>query len=351
MGKNSPSAAAERSPLRRALDAPVTVALMVASRLARRREEVPLPEGVQVGRGIPRVAPAASGEAPSGLKGRIQRVADRFPPLARAVQVQDRFGEINGGHLAAAVTLQAFLSLFPLILVGIAVLVFVSAHSGSDLADRLVDQLALSGEAARLVEGAINTAEDSRQAATVVGLVGLAWSGLGLVSAIQHAYDQAWQVQGAGWRDKARGLAWLAGAGVLFVSLAAATTALRWLPGWLAPAGILVALAGNFALWLWTSRALPNRRVEWRFLVPGAILGAIGFEALKLAGAYYVPRAVASSSELYGSLGVVFALLAWLVLFARLVVYSAVLDVILYERHQGTVTAVVEVPRLAEPAA
>ena len=40
--------------------------------------------------------------------------------------------------------------------------------------------------------------------------------------------------------------------------------------------------------------------------------GAIGLEVLKLVGTVYVPRAVASSSALYGSLGVVFAILAWL---------------------------------------
>jgi membrane protein len=65
---------------------------------------------------------------------------------------------------------------------------------------------------------------------------------------------------------------------------------------------------------------------------------------LKAVGAYYVPRTVASSSQLYGSLGIVFAVLAWLLLFGRLVVYSAVLNVTRYERHEGTVTALVEAP-------
>ncbi|HKN39119.1 MAG TPA: hypothetical protein VJ456_08435, partial [Acidimicrobiia bacterium] len=71
---------------------------------------------------------------------------------------------------------------------------------------------------------------------------------------------------------------------------------------------------------------------------------AVGLEVLKAVGAYYVPRAVASSSQLYGSLGIVFAVLAWLLLFGRLVVYSAVLNVVLYEKHEGTVRAVVEAP-------
>ena len=39
---------------------------------------------------------------------------------------------------------------------------------------------------------------------------------------------------------------------------------------------------------------------------------AVGIEVLKLVGGIYVPRAVASSSALYGSIGIVFAILAWL---------------------------------------
>jgi membrane protein len=137
------------------------------------------------------------------------------------------------------------------------------------------------------------------------------------------------------------------------VAGAAATTALRWLPGFLAPVGVLISFAVSFSLWLWTSRVLPNRTVPWRSLVPGALFGAVGLEVLKVLGAYYVPKAVASSSQLYGSLGIVFAVLAWLLIFGRLMVYSAVLNVTLYEEHEGTVRAIVEAPPIpgAHPVA
>ena len=55
---------------------------------------------------------------------------------------------------------------------------------------------------------------------------------------------------------------------------------------------------------------------------------------------------MASSSALYGSLGVVFAVLAWLVFFGRLIVYASVLNVVRWEEDHGTVTAEVQVPRL-----
>jgi len=84
----------------------------------------------------------------------------------------------------------------------------------------------------------------------------------------------------------------------------------------------------NTLLWLWTSWVLPNRRVALRPLLPAAIFGAVGLEALKIAGAYVVPRFVSKSSALYGTIGVVFALIAWLWLFGRLVVFVTIFETI-----------------------
>jgi uncharacterized BrkB/YihY/UPF0761 family membrane protein len=67
---------------------------------------------------------------------------------------------------------------------------------------------------------------------------------------------------------------------------------------------------------------------------------------LKLVGGVYVPHAVASSSALYGSLGIVFAILAWLALAARLILYCSALNVVRYEQRHGTVTVELEVPHI-----
>lgn len=270
----------------------------------------------------------------------------RWPWLGVGLDVQRRFGEVNGGSLAASVALAAFLSLFPLILVAIAVVGFFASNR-PDLAGDAITFLGLprSGDAASVLTTAIATASESRRAASVVGFVGLLWSALGLVAALQYVYDSAWQVKGRGFRDKALGLAWLVGAALLFVTSFAVTTALRFVPV-LAPLNLLVGLGLSTGLFLWTAKVLANRDVGWRPLVYGAVLGAVGFELLKVLGGIYVPRAVASSSALYGSIGVVFAILAWLLIFSRLVVYSAILNVVMWERHHGTVSVELEVPKV-----
>jgi membrane protein len=264
------------------------------------------------------------------------------------LQVQQRFGELRGNDLAASVTLLSFLALFPLLLVGIAVLGYLNANS-ADFAPRVVSNLGLHGSAADTVTNALSKASTSRQASTIVGLVGLAWSGLGLTGALRSAYNRAWQVQDRGLRDKAGGVLWLLGAAFIFAASVAATTFVQFLPPLLAPLGIVLGLAVSFVLFFWTSHVLLDVDVGWRPLVPGAVLGAIGLEVLKAVGAFLVPRMVASSSALYGTLGVVFAVLAWLMLLGRLIVYSAVLDVVLYEARRGTVASTVQLPR--HPAA
>lgn len=275
------------------------------------------------------------------------RLEDRFTVVAVAAAVQARFGELNGGYLAGAVTLASFLSIFPLILVAVAVLGFFSADD-PDITRQVLDGLAIPerGEAADAVRSAIETAEASRKTASIVGVAGLLWSGLGLVAALQYALDSVWQVKGRGIRDKGVGLLWLAGGGFLFLASFSLTAAVQFLPGVLAPLQLLLAVGLSVVMFLWTMKVLPNRDVGWRPLVPGAALGAVGFEVLKLIGGIYVPRAVSSSSALYGSIGVVFALLAWLFFFGRLVVYSSVLNVVLWERAHGTQTVEVQVPAL-----
>lgn len=282
-----------------------------------------------------------------GVKARVSHMGERVPPLGRLLEVVERYGELRGNNLAASVTFQAFVSLFPLLLVIVAVVGLVASNTDLNIAGRIIGNLGLTGEGAKAINEAVDTAADSHQVAGPIGLAGLLWSGLGLVNALQFALNQVWQVEERGMKDKAVGVGWLAGAAVLFVGASAVTTVLNWLPGFFAPLGIVIGLLVNFALWMWTFRVLPNNSVPWRSLVPGAVLGAVGMEALKFFGGIYVPKAIADSSAMYGSIGVVFAVLAWLYIFGRLILYSAVLNVVMHERRHGTVKTVVEVPRQA----
>ncbi len=275
----------------------------------------------------------------------IARWRARWPKLDAALRVNERFGAIGGGPLSASIALASFLSLFPLLLVAIAVVGFWSS-SDAGFALRLVRELGLRGAAADTVREAIEVAEGSRRTASVVGLLGLLWAGLGVVGSLQAALNAVWQAKGRGLIDKLVALRWLVGAGTLFVATAALGPMLRLAPGPVKPLTILLGLALTTALFLWTYTSLGNKHVGWRTHVPGTLVVAVGFEALKAVGSLFVPRMVASSSALYGSLGVVFALLALLLLYSRLIVYGAVINVVRYETRAGTDTVQIEVPHI-----
>jgi membrane protein len=276
----------------------------------------------------------------------LDRWRRRWPWLDGVLAVNDRFAAIGGGPLSSSIALAAFLSLFPLLLVAIAVVGFVSSGN-ADFAGEVVDDLGLEGGAAELVEDAITTAEASRRAASVIGLAGLVWAGLGVVGALQNAVNAAWQTKGRGLLDRLVALGWLAGAGTLFLASAALAPVLQWAPAGTRVLTVAVGLVLTTVLFLWTYHLLGSGTVGWRSHLPGALLVALGFEVLKVLGSVWVPRAIASASALYGAIGVVFAVLAWLAIYGRLIVYGAALNVVRYEAREGTVTAEIEVPRVA----
>jgi membrane protein len=260
--------------------------------------------------------------------------------------VHERVSAVGGGPLASSIALGGFLSLFPLLLVGVAVLGFVSAGE-TDFPNRVVDQLGLEGEAADQVVEIIDTAEQSRRAASVVGLVGLVWAGLAVAGALENALNATWQVKGRGITSRLIAVAWLVGAGLLFLGSMALGPLLNELPGPVTVPAILAGFVLDVLLFVWMFVVLTNVDLPWRVHLPGAVLGGIGLAVLKIVGSVYVPRLVASSSALYGSLGVVFAILAWLTLTARLVVYAAAFNVVRYEQEHGTVTVDIQVPHIS----
>ncbi|HEX2576520.1 MAG TPA: YihY/virulence factor BrkB family protein [Aquihabitans sp.] len=286
------------------------------------------------------------------MKEKLRALGRRWPWFGRALDVQDRVGEINGGLVASAITVSVFLALFPLLLVAIAIVGFL-ASDDADLPARIIEDLGLTGSAAETMRDAIDKASESRRAASIVGLLGLAWSGSGVALALQQGVRAPWQERSEGVRDRLLGLAWLVAAGIGFAAVLALGGVLNFLPDDVPKvlatvAAIALGLVVEIGLFWWMFVGLGTRRVPPRALLPGAIAAGIGFEVLKLVGTVYVPRLVSQSSSLYGPLGVVFAILAWLALFARLIVYCSAINAVRYESREGTVEVPVRVPRLPD---
>jgi membrane protein len=185
-------------------------------------------------------------------------------------------------------------------------IVIQSAQSGnSAVSSDLIDRLDLQGDAADVVRESFATTE-GETTVTVFSIVVLVISVLSFTRRLQRLYEETWEFEPRGLRGTGAGLAWIAFFAV-YVSLHPALDQVLARRG-----GLVVSLAGAFVVGLFTPYLLLGRRLHWRRLFLQASLTAVGLGALGIWSAIYMPRAIESSAEAYGSIGVAFAMLTWL---------------------------------------
>jgi uncharacterized BrkB/YihY/UPF0761 family membrane protein len=93
-------------------------------------------------------------------------------------------------------------------------------------------------------------------------------------------------------------------------------------------------------VWLWASSQLLPPNIPRSAHLPGAVVFALGYQVLNVFVAFFLADRLASSSALYGALGVAGTILFYLYLLGRLVVWSAELNAVVYEmraRTSGTI--------------
>ncbi len=112
---------------------------------------------------------------------------------------------------------------------------------------------------------------------------------------------------------------------------------------WLRDQSFVVAVVGTLlslivvaVLWTWASlRVFPHLPgVQATDVLPGALLVAVGFEAMRLFTIIYVSRSFAKKSETYGAVGGSLALLLWAYVLGRIITGAVVLNAAFWERRQ-----------------
>jgi YihY family inner membrane protein len=274
----------------------------------------------------------------------VQRIAqgvDRFHQRRRSIAfpyaVVKKFGDDQGGNLAAVVAYYGFFSLFPLLLVFVTVL-------GIALRNNTTLQRQILGSALKnfpIVGSDLQKNVHSLSAHTtlslVIGIVLTLWAGLGVVRAMETALNTVWNVP---YKHRPnfifsvlRALVMLAVLGVTTVLSAAAggvgTGSTTW---WWWVVGILASLLLNFALFMLAFRILTAADVSWADVRPGAIVGAVAWTTLQALGGYYVGHQLNGASSTYGTFAIVIGLLAWMYLGAQITLYAAEINVVKVHR-------------------
>ncbi|HEY3728360.1 MAG TPA: YihY/virulence factor BrkB family protein [Solirubrobacteraceae bacterium] len=266
---------------------------------------------------------------------RFDGLQQRHRWLAIPMAVIKKFGDDQGGSLAALVSYFAFFSLFPLLLVFVTILGFVL--QGDTSAQHAVERSVL-GQFPVIGNQIHANALHGSLAPLIIGLVTSLLGGLGVTNATQNAFDRVWAVP---FKDRAdflkarlRGLALLVALGLLFVvATLASGLVIGGLGGPLVKvAGIALSLLLNFALFLAAFRFMTSASVGTSCLWVGVFVAGILWEILQLIGGYYIGHVFKHSTSTYGTFGLVIALLVWLHLGAQILIYAAEVNVVVNRR-------------------
>ncbi len=282
---------------------------------------------------------AGEARAVSYLKRALSRI-DAFQRGNRAVGlaygVIKKFGDDRANQYVVALGWYGFVAIFPLLLVVVTVFGYLGAAS---LGHRLVSTL----HQFPVVGAEFNPAHASSSLhgsvlGLAVGLVGLVYGAQGVTQSAQGAMAQVWNVPRRalpGFMPRlGRSLVALVVIGGSFVlNAAVATYATATGTPWAVRIVVLAAMvAVNVALYVAAFRVLTPHGVDTRRLVPGAVVGSLGFTLLITVGSGLVQHQVRNSSATYGQFGVVIGLVGFLFLLAKISLYAAELNPVLARR-------------------
>jgi uncharacterized BrkB/YihY/UPF0761 family membrane protein len=252
-----------------------------------------------------------------------RRDTNRSVGIVFTAYEQDR--DAGGGLMAGALAYRMFLWTLPAALVGVAGLGFLSLANADDPA-KAVRDMGITSIPAQSIDQAAQNASQARWLALIVGIVLLYMASIALIRAVWTVHMLVWRTPGVRPRNRTV----LVGKLLLIIVAVAGLTSLISLirdgsTGFGLLAVVLEFTVYAVAWWL-ASMQLPHSNASWWALIPGALLFAVGVQALQLFVDYYLAGHAVRASQLYGTLGVAAALLLGLYVVGRVIILSAELN-------------------------
>jgi YihY family inner membrane protein len=264
---------------------------------------------------------------------RLDRLQQNHGPAGFVFAVVKKFGDDRGSSLCALLTYYGFVSLFPLLLVFVTILGFVLG-SNPQAQQRLLHSAlhefpvigAQLGDNIHPLRG--------HGLVLALGVAGLLYGSFGLANAAQFAMAQVWNLPNVSrpsfWSRLARSAALVAllGLGVVITTVLAGVGTFGRAGAAARAGGLAVSLLLDLGLFTAGFRILTPDRVPLRDLLPGALLGGVGWFGLQAAGSYLVGHQLRHASPVYGVFAVVLGLLSFLYLGSEITLYAAEVSVV-----------------------
>ncbi len=261
-----------------------------------------------------------------------RRRSNAFDHVWRA---QERYGEVMGGRLAAAIAYYGFFAVFALALVGYAIFGFV-LRNNPDIRDAVVDFFNQSIPWIDIdrVEAAVEGIQASGGPIGIVGIIALGFTGIGWVESIRSSQRAFYRVNQQPGDPFIRRLLDIAVLILVFLGLIVSVAAvdllkslLRWLSGggsdWLTMVSAILTVPVNMVLAVALLGAVPRLRISPRRLLVPVIVVALGFTLINTIGRYYVQRI--GNNPAYAVVATAVGLLVYLYLFNQVLLWGAAL--------------------------
>nr|WP_303648760.1 YihY/virulence factor BrkB family protein [Haloarchaeobius litoreus] len=238
--------------------------------------------------------------------------------------------------LAAAIAYYAFVSLFPLALLVVAV---ATAVGGEELANDVVAMLGetLTPASQQVLRDAL-VGGQGRSGATIVGLVVLVWSALKVFRAIDRSFSAVYgrgleEPLGEQLVEAGIGLAAVGLAGVVAAVVTVAVSLLDLPYG--SVVGALVTIVALGLVFFPLYYIFPHAEVTIREALPGSVFAALSWTVLSIVFSVYATD-YATAYAVYGFVGGILLLVTWLYLGALVLLVGASLNAVLAGRPIAT---------------
>ena len=256
-------------------------------------------------------------------------------PAAFVYGVVKKYGTDSGSSLAALITYYGFLSLFPLMLLAVTLVGILAGSShrlAADLESSALSQFPIVGQQ---ITRHIHGLSSEGGVALGVSIFGLVWGSMGGSQAAQYAMAEVWNLPHAerpGYVPRlVRSLLLL----VLLAVFLVCSSALAGVVTFGAGPGLgerigagVASVVVDTGLFLAVFRVLTPKPVALADLLPGSVVGGIGWAVLQGLGTYLVGHQLRHANAVYGLFGLVLGVLWWIYMAAQLFLYSAEINVV-----------------------
>lgn len=272
--------------------------------------------------------------------GVLERLRSRYRWFDHLMHANELYNERKGNFYAAGLTYYTIFALFPLLMVGFAVIGFLLSRQ-PDLLAQIDDRIRteVSGSFAKQLIKLVNSAIAARGSVGVVGLAAAAWAGLSWMANLRAALSEMWAQRAApaGFlRTKMSDLGAMVSAfAAIAVTIALTALAgaapmaklLSWfgihsqpvLDGILRGVSVMVSLLLSWLVFTWMIARLPRESVSFASSIRAGLLAAIAFEVFKQIASIYLRVVLRSPAS--AAFGPVLGLMVFVYITARLVLF------------------------------